>query len=546
MFNQYSLPERVLEALNTRGITTPTPIQTETLLLSLAGEDIIGQARTGTGKTLAFGLPIASHLEAAPGKGRAPRALVVTPTRELALQVSGELAWLAAHLDIVTIYGGTGYGQQLRALSQGCDVVVATPGRALDYLKRGALNLSQVQIAVLDEADEMLSMGFKEDVETILAATPSERQTLIFSATLPKWTQRLVRGHTQSANHVDVMGGDSVSYRETVMEAEISVRAAVLSDVLHVHGGEGAIIFTNTKAEVDSLRDMLVADGHRVESLHGDLNQVQREDVLGRFRKGLLTALVGTNVAARGLDIPQVDLVVHYRLPDDAANYQHRSGRTGRAGRAGHVVTLASNRERKQIGQFERTLSRRFERSATPRPEQVRDAKLQRALGLAKQQPDDDKAIWTDLAQRLIQDGDHDTLAGLLAAFLGGAPAPRSLLTGEEGQTTLALRGEVRSVGQVVRVLKEAGVQNVGRILLSREGAFADIPTDEHDALAINHEVDGWHISQATQPPQNLVSPQDNPSKGRKKGYGKGRKGGFDKRKKFQRNRSNRSAHAHD
>jgi ATP-dependent RNA helicase DeaD len=209
------------------------------------------------------------------------------------------------------------------------------------------------------------------------------------------------------------------------------------------------------------------------------------------------------------------------------------------------VVILASNRERKQIGQLERNLSRRFERSAPPLPEQVRDAKLQRALGLAKQQPDGDKAIWTDLAQRLIQDGDHDTLSGLLAAFLGGAPAQRSLLTGEEGQTTLSLRGEVRSVGQVVRVLKEAGVQNVGRILLSHGGAFADVPTDEHEALAINHEVDGWHISQATQPPQNLVSPQDQGGKGRGKGY-KGRKGGFDKRKKYQRNRSNRSAHAHD
>lgn len=556
MFNSYPLPERVLEALANRGITTPTPIQTETLTLSLAGEDIIGQARTGTGKTLAFGLPIASHLDADSRKGRAPRALVVTPTRELALQVSGELTWLAAHLDIVTIYGGTGYGQQLRSLAQGCDVVVATPGRALDYLKRGALDLSQVKVAVLDEADEMLSMGFKDDVETILAATPSERQTLIFSATLPQWAKRLIKNHTQEASHVDVMKGDSLSYREMLIEADMPMRAAVLSDVLHVHGGEGAIVFTNTKAEVDGLRDKLAADGHRAESLHGDLNQVQREDVLGRFRKGLLTTLVGTNVAARGLDIPQVDLVVHYRLPDDASNYQHRSGRTGRAGRTGNVVILASNRERRQVGQLERTLSRRFERCAPPHSEAVRDAKLQRALGLAKQQPESDKAIWTELAQRLIQDADHNTLSGLLAAFLGGAPAPRSLLTGEEGQTTLALRGEVRSIGQVVRVLKEAGVQNVGRIQLSQEGAFADISNAEHDALALNHEVDGWHISKATQPPQNLIEAQDsNRSKGRggrggSGGSGRGNrsksygKGSFDKRKKD--NRANRSAYAHD
>jgi ATP-dependent RNA helicase DeaD len=570
MFTNYPLPERVLTALEKRGITTPTPIQTETLPISLEGADIIGQARTGTGKTIAFGLPIATRLEASNVKGRAPRAIVVTPTRELALQVAGELTWLASHLTVVAIYGGTGYGQQQRDLWRGCDVVVATPGRALDYLKQGILNLTEAEIVVLDEADEMLSMGFKDDVETILSATPEDRQTLIFSATLPSWAKRLIKSHTQAASHVDVMQGDAVSYQEIAIEAPVRVRAAILSDILHVHGGEGAIVFTNTKAEVDGLRDKLATQGHRTEALHGDMNQHQREDVLGRFRQGLVTVLVGTNVAARGLDIPQVDLVVHYRLPDDAASYQHRSGRTGRAGRQGKVVVLVSGREMRQVSGLERNLSRRFERQAPPAPSDVQDIKIQRALSQAQEQSTDDKALWSELAQRLIQDADQDTLAGLLASFLGGVPASRSLLTGEEGQTTMLLRGNLHSAGQVVRVLKEAGVQQIGRIQLSSEGVFVDVPTQHSNDLS----VEGLQVSKATEPPKQDLAKSDRARQGSRNSARQGNRGGSynarnsrdgsdsrynsDRRsqrrshaggkspKRKQSKSANRSAHAHD
>ncbi|MEM7734358.1 MAG: DEAD/DEAH box helicase [Deinococcota bacterium] len=560
MFNSYPLPERVLAALDKRGIQTPTPIQAETLPLSLEGSDIIGQARTGTGKTLAFGLPIATRLDASKIKGRAPRAIVVTPTRELALQVAGELTWLASHLSVVAIYGGTGYGQQQRDLWRGCDVVVATPGRAIDYLNQSILNLTEAKIVVLDEADEMLSMGFKEDVERILSATPEERQTLVFSATLPSWAKRLVKNHTQAASHVDVMKGDALSYREITIDAPARVRAAILSDVVHVHGGEGAIVFTNTKAEVDGLRDKLAAQGHRIEALHGDMNQHQREDVLGRFRQGLVTVLVGTNVAARGLDIPQVDLVVHYRLPDDAASYQHRSGRTGRAGREGKVVSLVSGREMRQLTGLERSLARKFERQAPPAPSDVQDIKIQRALDQAQSQSAEDKALWAELARKLIDAQDQDTLAGLLAAFLGGVPAPRSLLTGEEGQTTLLLRGNIHSVGQVVRLLREAGASHVGRIQLSSEGAFVDVPTGQSDGL----QVSGMQVSKATEPPkQDVQKPErnrrdrDGRNGGRHSSRGYHARGGrpnrsdnrYDGPRKSKRKYSkgpNRSAHAHD
>lgn len=204
-FKDFPLKDEIKEALLRRGITAPTPIQAAALPLALEGKDLIGQARTGTGKTLAFALPIAQALEASKERGRLPRALVLTPTRELALQVSGELQAVAPHLKVVTVYGGTGYGKQKEELARGADVVVATPGRALDYLRQGALDLSQVRIAVLDEADEMLSMGFEEEVEAILSATPKERQTLLFSATLPSWAKKLAERYMKSPVVINVV-----------------------------------------------------------------------------------------------------------------------------------------------------------------------------------------------------------------------------------------------------------------------------------------------------------------------------------------------------
>ncbi|MEM6430591.1 MAG: helicase-related protein, partial [Deinococcota bacterium] len=260
-----------------------------------------------------------------------------------------------------------------------------------------------------------------------------------------------------------------------------------------------------------------------------------------------------------GLDIPQVDLVVHYRLADDAASYQHRSGRTGRAGREGKVIILASGREKRQLAGLERSLSRRFERQAPPAPSDVHDIKVQRALAQARAQSAEDKALWSELAHKLIQDQDQDTLAGLLAAFLGGAPAARSLLTGEEGQTTMLLQGSIHSVGQVVRVLKEAGVRHVGRIQLASEGAFVDVPTSQSDDL----DVPGMQVRKATEAPQQDQHKFDRPkprNKARQGSYstrgGSARSdnrqsqrrpySGFKGRKRKQSKGANRSAHAHD
>ena len=495
MITDFPLRAPVLQALEQKGFDTPTAIQAATLTHALSGGDVLGLARTGTGKTLAFGLPIANRLDPIAERARSPRALILTPTRELALQVAGELEWLAPDLRVVTVYGGTGYGKQASDLKRGADIVVATPGRATDYLGQGVLDLSSIEVVVLDEADEMLNAGFEEEVEGLLGATPSERQTLLFSATLPRWAESLAARHLRDPLRADVVGGEDVSYDEIAIEAPLPARLGILSDVLHVHGNGHAIVFTKTKAEVDDIARDLAALGHDAEAVHGDLNQLQRERVVGRFRSGQASVLVATDVAARGLDIPEVDLVVHYRFPEQFERYQHRSGRTGRAGRSGTVVLLMSPRERRELGMLERAISRRISRGDAPVPQAVQQAKLAGLQRSIASQSLEDKAAWREIAETWMQDGNSDALAGLLALTLGGAPAPRSLLTGEEGWTTVELHGRALNVPQIVRILKGAGVGDLGRVQAGVTGGYADVRPSEVGTL--DNELEGLALRPA-------------------------------------------------
>jgi ATP-dependent RNA helicase DeaD len=523
MFTEFALDERIIAALADKGITSPTPIQQNTLPHALAGRDVIGQARTGTGKTLAFSLPIAQRLEQDTTRGRLPRALIITPTRELAIQVAGELESVAKHLRVITVYGGVGYTRQARDLQNGVDVVVATPGRALDYQKQGILDLSAIEIVVLDEADEMLSMGFEEDVETMLAATPEGRQTLLFSATLPGWAVRLSEQYLNDPVRVNVVTEETVTYKELAIEASNATRRSILADVLHVYGGGRAIVFTHTKAEVDELAQALDAEGIPAEAIHGDLNQIQRERVVERFRRGQLAVLVGTGVAARGLDIPDVDAVVHYRIPDQSDAYQHRSGRTGRAGREGIVVLLYSRHERRRLQQLERIVKRRFEHVAPPLPEQVQEAKLRGLLLRIEDQSAEDRSTWADVASKWIDEGRRGEIAGLLALLLGGAAESRSLLTGEAGLVTLQLSGGQINVPHVVRLLKDAGTAQIGRIMPIWDGAVVDVPLDQAGSL-INRELEGFRVTRATSIPPAPSRQGQRPGRGAPGGGGQRRR----------------------
>ncbi len=417
-FEDLGISDEAVRRLSARGIEKPTPIQELALPPALAGRDVLGLARTGTGKTLAFALPIAERLAPSKSRGRAPRALVLAPTRELALQVAREFSWLAPHLKGVAVYGGTGYQAQARALKEGADVVVATPGRARDYLKRGVLDLGRVEIAVLDEADEMLSMGFEEEVEALLGATPKVRQTLFFSATLPPWARRLAQKHLKDPVMADVTQDERVAYREEVYRVPGRAREQVLSDLLFAKAPRRAIVFVRTKAEADRIAQALSERGHAARAVHGDLGQRDRERTLLAFREGRARVLVATDVAARGLDIPEVELVVHYQLPERAEAYQHRSGRTGRAGREGTVALLVEGNERYRVRRLEDAVGRRFERAELPSPEAARHARLKALLEQARSQPEAKRARWREAAQAWIRAGDIETLAGLLAHLL--------------------------------------------------------------------------------------------------------------------------------
>jgi len=359
-FTSLKLRPELQRALSDLGYEEPTPIQREAIPTLLEGRDLLGQAATGTGKTAAFALPILERLVARePGDG--PMALVLVPTRELAIQVSEAVHRYGRDLGarVVPIYGGQPIGRQLQSLQRGVDVVVATPGRALDHLSRRSLQLGDLQMVVLDEADEMLDMGFAEDIEAILAETPTERQTVLFSATLPPRIDKIARRHLRDPVRVQ-MGREADGPGETPkvrQRAYIVARAhkpAALGRVLDVESPAAAIVFCRTREEVDSLTETLNGRGYRAEPLHGGMNQEQRDRVMGRLRSGTADLLVATDVAARGLDVDQLTHVVNYNVPSAPESYVHRIGRVGRAGREGVAITLAEPREHRLLKAIER------------------------------------------------------------------------------------------------------------------------------------------------------------------------------------------------
>jgi len=493
------IPAHLVELLEARGIAQPSPIQAESLPHTLQGRDLLGRARTGTGKTLAFVLPIATRLEADRTSGRNPRAIVLAPTRELAKQVAGEFEQTARHLSLVTVYGGAAYGPQEKALSRGVDVVVGTPGRVIDHLERGNLRLDNVQFAVLDEADEMLSVGFAEAIEQILSATPEARQTLLFSATLPSGVERLARKYQRDPVLVDLVGERNAQASQTVTHLAIKVgrvRTRVLADLLTVYNPERAIVFTRTKREADELALELIHRGIEAEALHGDLAQSQRERALGAFRAGRVRVLVATDVAARGLDIPEVDLVVQYHLPNDTEAYVHRSGRTGRAGREGTAIVLYGDREGRELRQLEHATGVKFNERAVPTPKEVREASARTAADLVRHVDMEYAEPFVTEAERLLADLGPQALARALAKIAGVTKptVSASLLSGEEGMTTVILGAERLSVARTVALLArnlDVDSRSLGKVRLWRGGAVADIPVANLAALLEKSPLEG-------------------------------------------------------
>jgi ATP-dependent RNA helicase DeaD len=363
-FAELGLTPGLCRVLSGLGYEEPTPIQRAAVPPLIAGRDLVGQAATGTGKTAAFALPVLQRLFARSERAGV-LALVLVPTRELAIQVSEAIHTYGRDVKVrvLPVYGGQPISRQLRALERGVDVVVATPGRALDHIARGTLDLSGLEIVVLDEADEMFDMGFAEDIETILGKTPKSRQTALFSATIPPRIDGMVRRHLNDPVRVELGGkasasSDALLVRQTAYMTLRAYKPAALVRVLDLERPAAAVVFCRTREEVDQLTETLNGKGHRAEALHGGMDQQQRDRVMGRLRGGGLGLLVATDVAARGLDVERLTHVVNYDVPSAPESYVHRIGRVGRAGREGIAITLATPREHNMLKAIERATGR--------------------------------------------------------------------------------------------------------------------------------------------------------------------------------------------
>ena len=383
-FAALGLDERLVRALAALGYEEPTPIQSEAIPPLLEGHDVFAQAATGTGKTAAFALPILHRIGAESDRGTAPSTLILVPTRELAMQLAEAVHRYGREIGVrvLAVYGGASMETQLKALKRGVDVVVATPGRALDHVNRRSLALGGVRTLVLDEADEMLDMGFAEDLDAILAATPKARQTALFSATLPPRIATLASRHLKAPVRIEIAKektapGKLPKVRQTAYVVARGHKRAALGRILDLESPAGALVFCRTRLEVDDLTESLKGRGMRVEAMHGGMSQEQRDRVMKKFRAGTLELLVATDVAARGLDIGHLSHVVNYDVPSSPELYVHRIGRTGRAGREGVAITLAEPREHWQLRNIERLTKQKIEVASVPTVADLRAKRLE-------------------------------------------------------------------------------------------------------------------------------------------------------------------------
>lgn len=495
-FAELNLSQETLKAISDAGYEEPTPIQARTIPLMLAGKDVIAQAQTGTGKTAAYALPMLERIDPAV---RDPQALILCPTRELAIQVAGAMHQLGRYHRATTlpIYGGQPIERQLRALSHGVQIVVGTPGRVMDHMRRGTLDLSHVTMVALDEADEMLDMGFVEDIEFIFEAIPEERQTSLFSATIPPRIASLARKYLKDPQRVSV----NVAHvtvpltTQTAYELPGGDKFDALTRILDVETPQSAIIFCRTKIETSELAERLGGAGYTAEAINGDLAQSARDRVMRRFRDGQVDLLIATDVAARGLDIPAVSHVINYDIPTDPEAYVHRIGRTGRAGRAGEAITLVNPRERYTLRMIERVIGQHVTVKRLPTLQDVaarrREAFKAALLGVLEEGNFGQEQM---IVEALADQFDPMDIAAAAIRMARGDVAQRleeaavETIDGdaegvEEGMTRLFIgsgrQQGIRPMDLVGAIANEAGIpgKSIGSIDIYDEFAFVEVPS---------------------------------------------------------------------
>ena len=434
-FDGFGFSEALLSTLKEKGYSEPSPIQKAAFPELMLGRDLVGQAQTGTGKTAAFALPILERLQTGQ---KTPQALVLAPTRELAMQVADSFKAYASghpHLKVLAVYGGSDFRSQINALKRGVDVVVGTPGRVMDHMRQGTLDTSGLRSLVLDEADEMLRMGFIDDVEWILEQLPQERQVVLFSATMPSEIRRLSKRYLKEPAEVTIRTKDQEGkrIRQRSITVPMSHKLEALQRVLDACGGEGVIIFARTKAITLTVAETLDVAGHQVAVLNGDVPQNQRERTVERLRNGSVDILVATDVAARGLDVERIGLVINYDMPFDSEAYVHRIGRTGRAGRTGEAVLFVTPRERRFIRNLERATGQPIEQMEVPGNTAINQGRLDRlrkqlsAAATAERGNEEEAALLKELMQRVATELELSQ-EDLAMAALNMAIGPNPLL----------------------------------------------------------------------------------------------------------------------
>lgn len=512
-FADLNLSPPVMKAVDEMGFEEPTPIQKLTIPHAIEGRDIIGQAQTGTGKTASFGIPIIEK----DFSGKKPFAFIIEPTRELALQVSEEMRSLAKYkkCSILTVYGGASIVEQMKALRQGTNIVVGTPGRIIDHLTRGTMSSDSVQVVVLDEADEMLDMGFIADIEKILQTTPESRQTMLYSATIPPEILKIAKRHMRDPLKIQINVKDIIAPKIKQVFYEVLERdkTEVLRRLLDVESPELTLIFCHTKREVDDVAARLQKLGYNAGALHGDFTQSHREDMMGKFREGKIDILVATDVAGRGIDVENISHVINYSIPQNPEGYIHRIGRTGRAGRAGIAVTFVTPREYRQLQLIERVAKTKLSRKEIPSAAEVKKARqgqIKKDLGAiiekGKHKP------YLTVVRELAESADIEELAAAaLSLAFGSMEVPelvkhhpragekgmREKGMGETGMTrlfmTLGRKDKVQAAEILKAVAGEAGIpgRSVGKIDIMDHFTFFEVPSEivEKVLTAMNRAV---------------------------------------------------------
>lgn len=489
-FSQFGLSPSTLEALNLKSITVPTPIQEEAIPLLLEGvHDVLAQARTGTGKTAAFGIPIIERIT--PGL-KYPRALVLTPTRELCMQVAAEMQSLSCDPDlvVVSVYGGAAIESQIRQLKKGCDIVVGTPGRVMDLYRREVLIFDELTFAVLDEADEMLDMGFLEDIEAILDLTPVDKQMLMFSATMPAGIMKIAERFMRKCRiiKVDSQPDNTGQIRQYGYIVAREDKTDALSRLLEGDPDMYALVFCRTRADVDELCEAMSRKHFRVEALHGEISQAQRTKVTERFKRKSFNILIATDVAARGIDVAGLTHVINYSLPMNPEIYIHRIGRTGRAGKTGTAVTFVTPGEKRKLSALAKAMGKPLEIRELPSWQQVLAAKQEALLAkISSVEPD---AVYLAMADKLLQDKDPRTVAAALLETGFGSklklhlPVPQQETAGEEDMKWVRLRFDAGKKDGLtppvmLDIIYEASKipsRKLGKIDCMAHSAFIDVP----------------------------------------------------------------------